>query len=250
MSIISIYPNETYEILDSVAGSSADTSLTNGVFVLGSFSCNYRDITKSIITASVAGVAQVTTLTPTAANSSTYEITIQQLHVATQEYYYFNYTYETAASGDTATTISNAVRAAVAAQKAAGTLAITGSGTTTIILTADAPDYKFQVFINQTGGGLTQATGTAGVMPVNTTASLALQGITVTNASYTSVEIKYSPISGADLKDPIGLQSVFTMFINQGDGDAAALIVTLRYLLDGRSVSATGPANPEAISTL
>ncbi len=129
-------------------------------------------------------------------------------------------------------------------------LNIVASGAATIILTATAPDYTFVVQLNQLGGGLTQAATTPGVVPVNTTAALALQGITVTNASYTSVEINYAPISGADLKDPIGLQSTHTEYINQGDGDSTALIVTLRYLLDGRSVSATGPANPEAISTL
>ncbi len=250
MSLVSLYPNETYEILDSVQGTSLDTSLVNGVFTLGSFSCNYRDITKAVITASVAGTAQVTTLTPTAANSSTYEFTIQQYHFATGQYYYFNMSYTTPASGGTATTIGDAFRAAIAAQKAAGSLAITGSGTSTIILTADAPDYKFNVIINETGGGLTQSTETAAVIPVNTTASLALQGITVTNASYTSVEIQYNPISGYDNKDSVILKSENTTYINQGDGDAAALIVTLRYILDGRSVSATGPANNEALSVL
>jgi hypothetical protein len=252
MTLVSIFPNTTYEILDTVAALSADTDVRNGVFTLGGFSCEYLEIIDADVTASVAEVLQITTLSPTAANNSTYEFTIQQYNPTTGQYMEGNFNYVTPAAGATATTISDAFKAMIRAQVAIGTLQVTvaADGAATIVITAVAGYPIFRVYLNQLGGGLTQATGTAGVMAVNTTAALANIGITVTNAAYTSVTIKYAPTTGYDLKNPVRLYSTHTEYINEGDGDAAALIDTVTYLLDGREGSATAVANPEAISKL
>jgi hypothetical protein len=247
------YPNYRVIVLDAVQAGGADWVLDNGVFSIGNpltALCHYRDIVKSKITAPVAEQLQVTTLTPTAAANSVYEITIQQYNPNSGTYWTQSWSYTTAASGDDATSISTYFRTAVNAATAAGVLKIAATGTSTLILTALTGYAKFTVVINRTGGGFTQSTGTAGIAAVGTVAALALQGITVTAGPYTQVAIEYNPIGGYDNTDPNRLNSNVLILVNGADGDAAALVTKMRYTLDGREISVSGPANPEAISTL
>ena len=242
------FPNQGYLVVNTVQASGADLTLNNGVISFGNPAqtiCKYLDITKASVTASVAEVLQVTTLTPTAAANSVYEILIEQFNPVTGNTMTFQYSYTTAASGDTATTIGNYFRELITADPL---IKIAATGTTTLILTAEAGYAQFTVTILQTGGGFTQSTGTAGVVAVGTTAALALQGITVSGAAYTTVHMEWTPVTGATVKTPNGTPFVLDIYLNEADGDTAALTAKFQYTLAGREVSAGGPANPEILA--
>jgi hypothetical protein len=192
----------------------------------------YNAISKASITASVAETLQVTTLTPVAANNSVYTIMIQQYNFSTGRTYTAQYTYTTAASGDTATTIGDAFRSQINNDQ---NIKIAATGTTTLILTAEAGFPVFTVTILSVGGGLTQVTGTPGVVAVGTTAALALKGITVSGAAYTTVHLEYAPVTGQNIKDPVAVNSVFDLYLNQAEGDYAAVLAAITADLDGSS---------------
>lgn len=221
------YPNQEIQILDTVQAAAADLSVANGVYSVGNplqRKFLYDDCIKGAcrITAPVTEVLQVTTLSPTAANSSTYSLIIQQYDVANKSWgITYTDTHTTAASGATATTISDYFRNNINANSQ---LRITATGTNTVVLTAETGYPIFIVTLTELGGGFTQATGTAGVIAVNTLAALALQGITVTNASYTQVHVEYYGTSGETAKNRVTLHSVYDLYINQASANRAALV--------------------------
>ena len=232
----STYPNSTYLILDGADAASASVSLVAGVLSVGNplqVLCKYNAITKASITTAVAEVLQVTTLTPVAAANSVYTIMIQQYNFSTGRTYTAQYTYTTAAAGDTATTIGDAFRSQINNDQ---NIKIAATGTTTLILTAEAGFPVFTVTILSVGGGLTQATGTPGVVAVGTPAALALQGIIVsTTDDYTTCHIEYSPVSGQNIKDGVGVASVIDIYVNETDD--TGFVTDLTTYLDGSSAA-------------
>jgi len=236
------YPNQEIQILDTVQALDADLSVANSWFSVGNplerkFIYDTLIAGKCYIQAPVAEVLQVTTLTPTAANSSTYAIIIQQYDVANKSWITYTDTYTTAASGDTATTICNYFRNNV---NASSQLRITATGAATCILTADTTGYPiFIVTITQTGGGFLQATGTAGVIAVNTQAALALQGITVTNASYSQIHLEFFSQNGETVKNSNNLHSVYDLYINQASANRAALVTAFTEALGNLIIGGT-----------
>jgi len=236
MSIVSTYPNSTYLILDGLAAAGTSVDLAAGVLSVGDplqVLCKYNAITKASITSPVAEVPQVTTLTPIAAANSVYTIMIQQYNFSTGRTYTAQYTYTTAAAGDTPTTICNAFRSQINSDQ---NIKIDATGAATLILTADAGFPVFTVTILSVGGGLTQAlTPGTGVVAVGTTAALALQGITVTGADYTTCHIEYSPVSGQNIKDGVAVASVIDIYVN--DADDTGFVAALTTYLDGSSAA-------------
>lgn len=229
----STYPNTTYLVLDGAAAAASSVDLAAGVLSVGDpleQLCKYNAITKASITASVAEVPQVTTLTPTAAANSVYQIMIQQYNFSTGKTYTANYSYTTAASGDTATTIGDAFRALINADQ---NLMIVASGGATLILDAEAGFPVFTVTILKVGGGLTQAPTVPGVVAVGTTAALALQGITVTGAAYTTCHIEYAPVTGMNIKDSVDLATKIDIYVNEADD--TGFVTALTGYLDGSS---------------
>lgn len=239
MSIVSTYPNKTYIVADVYAATS--WVMAAGVITWGDplatdaqVVTKYNAITKASITPSVAETPQVTTLTPVAAANSVYTIMIQQYNFSTGKTYTGTYTYTTAASGDTATTISNAFKNQINADQ---NIKITTDalGGATIVLTAEAGFPVFTVTILSVGGGLTQVTGTPGVVAVGTPAALALQGITVGAANtYTTVHIEYSPVTGQNIKDGVSVASVLDLYLEElNEADYAAVLAAITADLDG-----------------
>lgn len=230
MSTVSTYPNTTYIVADTYA--TGDWAMAAGVITwAGQEVTKYNAITKASITTSVAEVLQVTTLTPVAAANSVYTIMIQQYNFSTGRTYTAQYTYTTAAAGDTATTIGDAFRSQINNDQ---NIKIAATGTTTLILTAEAGFPVFTVTILQVGGGLTQATGTPGVVAVGTPAALALEGITVPSANlYTTVHIEYSPVTGQNIKDPVAVSSVLDLYLEEGATDYATVVGDITADLDG-----------------
>lgn len=239
MSTVSTYPNTTYLILDGADAASTSVSLVAGVLSVGNplqVLCKYNAITKASITNSVAEVAKVVTLTPIAAANSVYTIMIQQYNFSTGNTYTAQYTYTTAAVGDTATTISNAFKNQINADQNIK-ISTDALGGATVVLTAEPGFPVFTVTILSVGGGLTQATtpGT-GVVAVGTPAALALEGITVTTVdSYTTCHIEYAPVTGMNIKDSVNVASVIDIYVNETDD--TGFVSDLTTYLDGSSAA-------------
>jgi len=233
MSIVSTYPNKTYIVADvytatSWAMAAGVITWSDPLATQGQVITKYNAITKASITAAVAETLQVTTLTPVAANNSVYQFIIQQYNFSTGKTYTGTYTYTTAASGDTATTIGDAFRSQINNDQ---NIKIAATGTTTLVLTAEAGFPVFTVTILQVGGGLTQVTGTPGVVAKGTTAALALQGIA--GNTYTTVHIEYSPVTGMNIKDGVSVASVLDLYLEDGEADYAAVLAAITADLDG-----------------
>ncbi len=144
----------TYNILDTVAGA-ADCNLVNSnIKVTGAPFVNIKQSYSGQLVDPLVEALQVSTLTPTAAASSTYSIVVSQFVPALGKQVVKPFSYVTAASGDTATTICNAFRAMINLD---GDLQITATGTATCILTAVTGSPNFTVTLVSLGGGLTQA---------------------------------------------------------------------------------------------
>ncbi len=86
------------------------------------------------IIAPVSAVAGVITVTPTAANSTLYKLTINAWNVNTGLPQVVVLSYTTASSGDSAITICNAFRSQLSGISG---LSVTASGTSTLVLTSD-----------------------------------------------------------------------------------------------------------------
>lgn len=140
-----------------------------------------------------AETLQVTTLTPAAfVAGNVYQFTIGQtingvVNTVNVEY--------TAATGDTVTTICDALRSIVGVLTAAGQIQITATGTATLVLTAVTGN---PVFVVSTISNLTAVTGTPGVAAVGTGAQLLAQGfqsistVPVAGTNYDLVIINYT----------------------------------------------------------
>jgi hypothetical protein len=144
--------NNTNSLL-GVAGplqaAGADVVVNNHFLtVTGCPSMDFRKIESTTgFLASIAEVLTQYTVTPTVvSNNTTYTISIQQFVPALGRIVDRQLTYTTQSTGDTATTICNALRAQLTTLS---DLQITGSGTTTLILTGKAGSPVFSVVNNQ-----------------------------------------------------------------------------------------------------
>lgn len=130
------------KVLNTVTALGADVSVgTNGLLnVAGQTVIDARSVTNVAITTSAAETAGVITITPTAA-AQTYTFTINAFSKSTGLPKTMLISY-TATASDTATTISNAFRAQLAADT---DMSVTGSGTATFIVTSTTGYPKFTV---------------------------------------------------------------------------------------------------------
>ena len=234
----SIQPNEQYIVLDTIQAAAADLSVANGVYKVGNplqTVCTFKDIVSAKIQAPVAEVLQVTTLTAVAAANSTYAFYITQLDPSNGNMRTWNYSYETPASGATATTIGDVFRTAINADT---TIHIAATGTTTLILTAEAGYPIFYVGITETGGGLTQATGTAGVAAINTVALLTAAGFAgLTGTTYTTIQLNVNQKTGLLMKNQETQNTTWDILISQGATNRAALVTAFTETLGNLVIS-------------
>lgn len=189
---------KTYNILDSVAASSADIVLQNGILsITGAPKIPFGRVMSNESNPYLTEVREVVTVTPTAANSTAYRMVIKQFNKAVGRDIEEAIEYTTAASGDTATTICNAFRAIIATRP---NLKLVASGTTTLVLTATSGYPLMTVtstaagvlaqattFVNGAGTGLTAQTGltltiSSGVVTAPATSHGLTTGMTVTIA--------------------------------------------------------------------
>lgn len=221
--------------------------------------CDYQDLIpgKNTVTASVAATLQVDTVTFTAVANTTYTLKVTQWDPVARKNIYRVYTYTSAASGDTATTIGDEFRAQITADSG---IYIAASGGATLILTAEnrvvtidgasvTVPYATFTTTNVEPAATAIALTTPGVVPIGTTATLALKGITVAaGMSFTTVHLEYNangiPTNSLQTNQPY----VLDIYIDQASADLANTVAKFRYLLAGRMTSIGGPANPEAIA--
>lgn len=252
-----IAPNATYKVMDTLQAAGADFVVDKRYLKIGNpaqIVCEYPLIVPgaTTLTPSVDGTAQVTTLTPTAVANTTYTFSVQQWNPALNggSFMFRQYSYTTAASGDTATTICNAFRTQLAADTAQGVIQITGSGSSTLIMTAVSGYWSFTVAINVSSSLLTQSTGTAAVESVGTTADLALQGIVVTGTNYTTWNIVYG-YRGSNVNTLQDFrQSVYTVYINEDATNYAAALAKIKDLMTNTGPGSSTAANPETLALL
>lgn len=158
----------TWSILSTIQASAADLSVANHkLSITGCPTVDARTMQSwgDGLDSSLTEVAQITTVTPTAANSTTYTLYVRQWLPSLTKWADTYLTYTTATSGDTATTICNAWRAQLAAQT---NVQITGSGTTTFVMTGDT---GYPLFTVQNIG------------PASTTMSSAQAGVAITSST-------------------------------------------------------------------
>lgn len=244
-----------YELV-STSVVAADLTLDNGILKFGvptatasKVICDFLDLIpgKCSITVAVPEALQQTTVTFTAANNTTYMLRLQQWDATNRVWITNVYAYTSAASGDTATTIGNAFRTQINADSRIHVLA---GGTATLALYAEAgyPVFTATSIEPSTTTVVLNATGNPAV---NTTAALALEGITgATGASYTRIHLEYNangiPTNSLQTNQPY----VKDYFINQASADYSNTLAKWRYILANRSTSITSAANPESAAVL
>lgn len=222
----------------SVTASAGNVTVSGGV--LSITTCpdvvfnKMRAINKVV---SVAETLQVTTLTPTASSGAVYTFFIRQFDLDNNKWLSLEVSYKATAS-DNVTTIGDAFRSIIAVAKAAGRIQITGSGTSTTILTAVTRYPIFTVTITSTGGGLTQSTGTPGVRSIGLAADVQLAysrlGLTAPSglaAAYTTFTMDFGQNMGNGLGDMLRDQEgVHTMYVSESATNYSALNTRLGEL--------------------
>lgn len=227
LSVLPVPPSTTVQALAAdvvtAAGTISITTMQPFNFV-GAPSMN--------IVASVAETLQQTTITFTAANSSTYTINVKQYDLDNNKWINATFSYTSLASGDTATTIGNAFRAELALNT---NVKITGSGTTTFIMTAQTRYPIFTVQVTSAGGGTSPVTGTPGVRSIGLAADVTLAytkaGLTAPTglaAAYTTYVFKYTQADTPGLGNEVrASQNVHTLFVSTSATNYAALAARL-----------------------
>jgi hypothetical protein len=172
----------TYNILSPLAASGADVSLVNSNFkITGAPTINNKQAISGLLLDPVTEVREVVTLTPTAATGvQTYSFRITQFVKTLGRNVSKVFSYA-AASGDSATTISAAFIAMINLDRE---LAVTATGTATVVLTAASGSSDMTVTIISTGSGLSAAT---------TFVNAAGSAVTLANATATSVGATTDP---------------------------------------------------------
>ncbi len=187
----------TYNIMSTLSATQTSNILVDAhtFAITGAPTIDWRTTQSwgSGLNSSLTEVAQITTVTPTAANSTTFELYITQWVPSLNRMVDGYLTYTTQSSGDTATTICNAWRSSLSAQTS---IKITGSGTSTLVLTGDAGSPIFTV-TNISPSATTQTSAQAGVaIASSTTVSTGYVGAVFTAVAHGQVTGDVITLSG------------------------------------------------------
>lgn len=207
-----------------------------------------RQIESASLITAVAETASVWTITPTAAASLEYSIQITQIINGTARV--FVATAYSLASGSTATTICDSLRAVINAQTA---FKVTATGTTTLVITSQTgyPLVKVsQVSLSSTPGTFASITNTIpGVQAKGTYAALVASGVSadilVAGQSYSNFRIVFRKHSVNDATGNVSIQRVTSnVYINAAATNYAALATRIGEIINGYGAGAT-TADPE-----
>lgn len=149
---------QTYSFLDTVAASGADTMLTNStVKMKGAPDVKLGSIMTAQILDPQVVLREVVTLTPTQSTAigQVYSFRVNQLNKTTGTNISKVFAYTAITAADSATVISNALRAVIGTD---AQIDMVASGTATLVLTASASSPNFEITVVSAGAGLSQAT--------------------------------------------------------------------------------------------
>lgn len=227
----------TYSVLNSFTGA-ADAALDNHILsITGAPAMDFRKVELYKANASAAGTPGVYTVTPNGTVTGTHNLVISQFVKALGKVVTVTLQY-TATAADTATTICNAWRAQLTAFASAG-LAVTASGTTTLILTTTAPNNFLNVVSSGTQAATVATTTTPGARVGNGADLLItpvgdLLGTTnfVAANTYKSYEFTYGAVQEKSTAGENALQvSKHIVFANTGGANYAAFDTQLTTLV-------------------
>lgn len=135
--------NTTIKVLSTVQALGVDCIVTDKQALITGFDLmKVSGIRPTSVIAPVTETLQVSTLTPTAANSTDYAITITYANKNTGNFETKTYYLSNSGTAATATTICDYFRAAI--NRDSATVPIAATGTTTLILTAVTGNYSQQ----------------------------------------------------------------------------------------------------------
>lgn len=224
---------KSYSVYPTAAA--ADLTLAKGILKIANTTDNkfpltgipYDGMTTGGIVVAVTEVLQVDTITPTAANSTEYTLTLTQLIDGEIKRKTFSHT--SPASGATATTICNAFRSMI---NASSEFQITASGTTTLVLTADAGYSQFKT--TAVTSNLALVNTTAGVYPKGQGADLIAAGIedAVSGQAYDAITFEYlealAPAMGDERRRVVVSH---TVYMDNDSGDYATVTTGFKAVL-------------------
>lgn len=243
--------NYNYLVLDVIQAAAADVQLKGGVINFGDplqIVCDYKNLIvgKCSVTTAVAQTNQVSTLTFTAANNTEYGISIDwwdpTLDKTVRKVYYY-----TSDATATATEIANAFAAAITADPTSKVTAV-GGATLVITATAGYPFFNVNNIAEGTTVAGTTTPTTPGVAAIGTQAALAAKGITVANATYTTVHMEYNmnmnPVNAVATLEPY----VLDIYLNDGDANEAALSTAFNDIFKADDGAGAVPLDAVAVS--
>lgn len=243
----------------TVTAAAADITVANHILTLGAVAAlaplpgrqqiDVRTIEKASLTAAVAETRAIWTITPTVAASQEFSILITQIINGTPTQMVA--TAYSLASGSDALSVCTALRSQINANT---NMQIVASGTTTLILTANAgypliPSVS-QVSLGTTPGTFASITATqAGVAAKGTYAALIAQGvdpaIIVAGQSYSNFRLLYRAASSNDPGGNVSQMRIgMNFYINAGAINYAALATRIGEIINGFGAGVT-TADPE-----
>lgn len=240
-----------YIVLDSIAATAGDVTFDAGRLKVGNSTVGTVDIPyKKILNpggwkkqAKVSETAQVSTGTPTANNSDTYWVIINQT-IANGENYTKKYDYVSDATA-TATEIVTGLKAAINADPR---VKVTASGTTTLVLTADT---GYSQFIVSQSSNIAMVATTPGVYAVNTGQLLYDAGFTsaTTSNNYTTYTVITEEAKAASNPNTFSIdRKTYMVLANEGDGDITAFAAAMDNA--GTADDGSGVADSDAIAVV
>jgi hypothetical protein len=237
----------SYNVLSSYG--TGDFALANHILTItGAPAMDFRKVlTCSGVVVPVAETAGVITLTPTNVASTQYAFELRQYFPDTKTWVKEYFTHTTAASGSSATTISTALKAAINAADASGRIRAVATGTTTVVITADAGSPL--IFATSFQSNLAVAATTPGVLAVGTYNALLYAGVAAADIAsghtYASINFVFEEqnLSGSNAAPNVVSH---TVYYDAADSDYATVNTAVKKILAGVTSGTT--SNAEAVA--
>ncbi len=246
-------------VLNTVTANGTDAAVDSNGFlnVVGGDSIKANRITNMSIQAYVAEVAQVDTVTPSAVDNTTYTLAISGVNKQTNAPYFRQYSV-TSGTGATATSIGDLFRTEINNDAYVN---VTASGTTTLVLTADAGFPAFTTV--ESDANLSVALTTPAVIGRGLGSQISadypsgvyseISNIVAAN-EYTTVKIDYEDVSAYGENNTLGNSyKSLVIFVNQAAtnfNDLLGTYGTLTGLKKGAQVTLSRPATTTAAITV
>lgn len=216
----------TYNIITPSATAGADISLINSMIeTTNAPSVSIKEATLSQFNDPIVETRKKQVWTPTAANSTAFALNIVAFNKSLGRIVNKTFSYTTAASGDNATSISNALAALINLDSE---IPVTATGGATLTLIADAGSSDFTA-TTAAAGGMAGATAT-------TVSTAGVDNTIATTYSFTSTTAGLTTLTGATGSQPVagnGLVAGMLVRVTLNAGESAGAVV----LQDGTSLS-------------